>query len=38
MFDVGLFGLKEALCLLLLQGVVVSWIRSVLTVGAYNAL
>jgi len=38
LLDVGLFGSKEMLCLLLLHGVVSSWIRSVLTVGPYTAL
>jgi len=38
LFDVGLFSSKETLCLLLLQGVDDSWIRSVLTVGSYAAL
>jgi len=36
LFDVGLFGSKETLCLLLPQGVVDSWIRFVLTVGPYT--
>ena len=35
--NVGLFGSKEVLCLLMLQEVVGSWIRSVLTVGPYVA-
>jgi len=38
LFDVGLFSSKEAICFLLLQGVVGSWIRFVLTVGPYAAL
>lgn len=36
-FDVGLFGLKETLCLLMSQGVVDSWIHFVLTVAPYTA-
>jgi len=35
--DVGLFVSNETLCLLMLQGVVGSWIRSVLTVDPYTA-
>jgi len=35
--DVGLFGSKETLGLLLSQGVVGSWIHSVLTVCPYTA-
>jgi len=36
-FDVGQFGSKEILCLLLSQGVVGSWVHFVLTVGPYTA-
>ena len=38
LFDVGLFGSKEMLCLLLLQGVVGSWICYTLTIGPYTVL